>query len=167
MLKRLMDTAAYMLFPRPVRIRWLKRNSSSWLGQQYPGPLIKLDVSPLSEKIERTKRQMSELAAANGVSAETAEAKSIKLTELQRQIDEAQVELSAVSQRIRDLQPRIEATPSGVGMSGAELQQLQEQYRKGLQDLADARLKYTPSHPEVQRLEGVVAGLQERLGDDL
>ncbi|MPZ46002.1 MAG: class I SAM-dependent methyltransferase [Betaproteobacteria bacterium] len=63
MLKRLMDTAAYLLFPRPVHIRWLKRNPSSWLGRHYPGPLIKLDVSPLSEKIEELAVATHELGA--------------------------------------------------------------------------------------------------------
>src|SRR5688572_13648437 len=63
MLKRVMDTAAYLLFPRPVYIRWLKRNPSSWMGRQYPGPLIKLDVSPLSERIEQLAVATHEMGA--------------------------------------------------------------------------------------------------------
>lgn len=63
MLKRLMDTAAYLLFPRPVHIRWLKRHPSSWLAQQYRGPLIKLEVSPLGEKIEQVAVSTHDLGA--------------------------------------------------------------------------------------------------------
>lgn len=63
MLKRLMDTAAYLIFPRPVHIRWLKRERGSWLARQYPGPLIMLDVSPLSEKIEQRAARTHELGA--------------------------------------------------------------------------------------------------------
>lgn len=63
MFRRMRNALAYLLFPRPVRIRWIKRERSSWLAREFPGPLIKLDVSPLSGRIEQIAAATHELGS--------------------------------------------------------------------------------------------------------
>ena len=81
---------------------------------------------------------------------------------LETQIQTARIELSAASQRLAELSPRNAARAEDPNEDSARVRQ-QEQYEKESASLEAARLKFTPTHPEVRRLEEIVASLGARL----
>jgi capsular exopolysaccharide synthesis family protein len=85
------------------------------------------------------------------------------LSQLEDQIRDTRIELVAATQRLAEI------SPSGTGQKvdpdeAASLARLQKQFEEETANLEAARLKYTPTHPEVRRLEETVAGLAARVG---
>jgi capsular exopolysaccharide synthesis family protein len=76
------------------------------------------------------------------------------------QLEQARLELLTVEQQLAQLEPMV-AVRSAVGST--ELETVRAQYSAAVQALEAARLRFTATHPEVQRLEATVRELEGRL----
>jgi capsular exopolysaccharide synthesis family protein len=85
---------------------------------------------------------------------------------LMDELQAARIELLTTQERLAELRP----PPRRKGLeaaAGEDHALLQERYLAARAELEAVRLRYTPTHPEVLRLEGVVAGLASRLESEL
>jgi capsular exopolysaccharide synthesis family protein len=78
-------------------------------------------------------------------------------------LQNARIDLYAANQRLKELERRLgRANQSSEGNA-----RLREQYAGAKAQLDQARLVYTPTHPEVRRLESIVSKLSGQLGPEL
>jgi polysaccharide biosynthesis transport protein len=143
-----------------VRYLQVQRDDASkraitWLNQQ---------VYELRDQIASKESAAAELVAKNQVSPSAVshdKDASDPLSALDTQMQAAHIDLLGARQRLAELEPRA----SGGGTSGksAEQRQMREDYQTAQRALEAARLRFTPTHPEVMRLEGVVSSLSQRL----
>jgi capsular exopolysaccharide synthesis family protein len=75
----------------------------------------------------------------------------------------ARIELVAARQRLAEMSPH--ASASNDSAQDRDIRRTREEYQTALNALESARLRFTPTHPEVKRLEAVVASLAKRLSD--
>jgi capsular exopolysaccharide synthesis family protein len=74
----------------------------------------------------------------------------------------AKLELMATQERLAQLGPQVRAMPNT--RTEANLAATRERYAQVRTELEDARLRFTSTHPEVARLEAVLAQLRRQLG---
>jgi capsular exopolysaccharide synthesis family protein len=133
------------------------KRAVTWLNQQ---------VYELRDQIASKESAVADLVAKNLVSPSAAAAgqgeDSNSLATVDTAVQTARIDLMAARQRLAELEPR--AAGSGTSNKSRELRQLREDYQAAQQSLEAARLRFTATHPEVRRLEGVVADLSKRLG---
>jgi capsular exopolysaccharide synthesis family protein len=143
-----------------VRYLQVQRDDSSkravtWLNQQ---------VYELRDGIANKESAAAELVAKNQVSPSAVGQgeNNDSVASVDGSIQTARIDLMATRQRLAELEPR--AANSGSSAKSRELRQLREDYQAAVRSLEAARLRFTPTHPEVRRLEGIVADLSQRLG---
>jgi polysaccharide biosynthesis transport protein len=135
------------------------RRAMSWLNTQ---------IFDLRGKIDRQKEAITDLVARTGIKPEEfAQPNRVsERSELDSELQTSQVQLYAMRQRIAELEPSVALALRGARGS-SDTPRLREQYGAAQSQLEAARLTYTATHPEVRRLEDVVANLKKRLGSDL
>jgi len=131
----------------------------TWLNQQ---------IYELRDQTSRKEQAAAELIS-QGLNprafADDENADSSGMSQLETQLQTTRIELVAASQRLAELSPGI-GTPDADPNASIARKRLQEQYEKESASLEAARLKYTPTHPEVRRLEEIVASLGARVSSD-
>jgi capsular exopolysaccharide synthesis family protein len=132
------------------------RSATAWLGQR---------VLEVRGQIERAERAIADLVASEGLAPdETGQWGGSSQGDFIRDLRAARIELLTAKQRIAALEPRaLEQMSRGTGEDRAALEQ---QYAEQRAALTRARLSYTPTHPEVTRLEATVSNLERRLESD-
>jgi succinoglycan biosynthesis transport protein ExoP len=145
---------AYVRYLQTQRDDGSKR-AVTWLNQQ---------VYELRDQIANKESTAAELVSKNQVpaSATSQGEESESLAGVDTAFQAARIDLFATRQRLAELEPR--AANSGSSSKSRDLRQLREDYQTALHSLEAARLRFTPTHPEVRRLEGMVADLSQRLG---
>lgn len=135
------------------------RRAMSWLNTQ---------VFDLRGKIDRQKEAIDDLVKRTGIKPEDLAQpnRTSERSEIETELQSSQVQLYAMRQRIAELEPSVALALRGARGS-SETPRLREQYSSALSQLESARLTYTATHPEVRRLEDVVANLKRRLGPDI
>ncbi|HKC51493.1 MAG TPA: polysaccharide biosynthesis tyrosine autokinase, partial [Myxococcota bacterium] len=143
-----------------VRYLQMQRDDGSkravtWLNRQ---------VYELRDQIATKESAAAELVSKNQVpaSATSQGEDSDSLASIDTSFQAARIDLYAARQRLAELAPR--AASSGTGTKSRALRQLREDYQAALRALEAARLRFTPTHPEVRRLEGMIKDLSARLG---
>ncbi|HTO71964.1 MAG TPA: polysaccharide biosynthesis tyrosine autokinase [Myxococcota bacterium] len=142
-----------------VRYLQIQRDDASkravtWLNQQ---------IYELRDQIGSKESAAAELVAKNGVSPSVAvrdKDNNDSVSTVDGALQSARIDLLGARQRLAELEPRVVGGTSG---KSAEVRQLREDYTAAQRALESARLRFTPTHPEVVRLEAVVANLQQRL----
>ena len=143
-----------------VRYLQIQRDDASkravtWLNQQ---------IYELRDQIASKESAAAELVAKNQVSPSSFSHEkdaSDPLSTLDSQLQTARIDLLGARQRMAELEPR--AVNTGNSVKSAETRQMRDDYQTAVHALEAARLRFTPTHPEVVRLEGVVASLRQRL----
>lgn len=135
------------------------RRAVEWLNQQ---------VYELRDQAARKEAALAELITSNNLSAaalseDSTGSQSSPLEEVDSDLQEARINLLSAQERLAALSPRA-SRPSGDSNSDASDSNAREQYARAQRQLESARLRFTPTHPEVRRLEGVVKSLSDRLG---
>ena len=145
---------AYVRYLQTQRDDASKR-AITWLNQQ---------IYELRGQIANKESAVADLVAKNQVSPSAAsqDKEDDSLASVDSALQTARIDLLATRQRLAELEPR--AANSGTSAKSRELRQLREDYQAAQQSLEAARLRFTSTHPEVRRLEGVVADLSRRLG---
>jgi capsular exopolysaccharide synthesis family protein len=133
----------------------------AWLNQQ---------IYELRDQTARKEQAAAELIS-QGLNprafVDTEKTEGSAANQLETQIQTTRIELLAASQRLVELS-------SETGAEGAERDpnaisarnRSEEQYQKESANLEAARLKFTPTHPEVRRLEAIVESLGARVSSD-
>ena len=134
------------------------RRAVTWLNEQ---------IYELRTQTSQKEQASSELIS-QGLNPRMFEAsndgkEASSLSTLEDQIRDTRIDLVAATQRLAEI------TPGGSDQKGgseeaAERLVLQKQLQEEATKLEAARLKYTPTHPEVRRLEETVAALSARVG---
>lgn len=114
------------------------------------------------ERIDRRKQEIAELVTRTGIRLDQAEATS-EAAMLGRELETTRRQLRDLRLRISMLRERIER-PRKSGLDTETSAQQRERLRLAIQELTIARLQYTPSAPQVIRLENLVATLQAQVG---
>lgn len=135
------------------------RRAIDWLNRQ---------VYELRDQAARKEQGLAEIASTNNLSPAVLEEDSSEgtqnsaLEQVETDLQTARVNLLSAQERLAALSPRA-SRPSEGDRAGANLR---EQYAAATAELESARLRFTPTHPEVRRLEGVIQGLSQRLRAD-
>jgi len=137
------------------------RRAVEWLNQQ---------VYELRDQASRKEVALAELMASNNLSAaalgeESDHTQPSALEDVESELQEARINLLSAQERLAALSPRA-MRPSGDATADASTSNARAQYAKAQRQLESARLRFTPTHPEVRRLEGVVKSLSDRLGGE-
>ena len=135
------------------------RRAVGWLNQQ---------VYELREQIARKEQTLGEIVSTNSLSISALEESGSQpstsaLDEVESELQSARIGLMSAQGRLASLGRQEVAPPSGAG-ADPESAGIRAQYDLATTELESARLRFTPTHPEVRRLEGVVANLASRLG---
>jgi capsular exopolysaccharide synthesis family protein len=122
-------------------------------------------IYELREHIADKEGSLADLVSRNQVSpsAMSRGDENNTLASVDGALQTAKIELVAARQRLAEMSPR--ATSTGDSNQDREVRHVREEYQTALSALESARLRFTPTHPEVKRLENVVASLQKRLAD--
>ena len=129
------------------------RRATGWLGQR---------VLEVRGQIERGEDTIADLVAREGITPAGAESPEDDVrADLMDQLRAARIELLTAKQRLDELEPRAQEQKLRVADEDRRL--LAQQYAEDKAALARAKLLYTPTHPEVARLEATVSNLQDRL----
>ncbi|MFI5314435.1 MAG: GumC family protein [Myxococcota bacterium] len=149
-----------------VRYLESERDSASKRAMTF----LNQQVYELREQIANKEGALADLVARNLVSpsalAPTKEEggnSPNSLASIDGALQTSRIELMSARQRLAEISPRASAT--GDPNQDRDVRRLREQYQTALQSLESARLRFTPTHPEVKRLESVVASLQKQLSD--
>lgn len=137
------------------------RRAVAWLNQQ---------VYEMREQAMRKEQTLAEIVATNNLSLGSLEqggdsTQSGQLESVESELQIARINLLSAEERLAALRPRA-AKPSSDAQGDVAAASLREQYEAAVAGLDAARLRFTPTHPEVRRLQGVVAELSVRLGAD-
>jgi capsular exopolysaccharide synthesis family protein len=133
------------------------RRAMSWLGER---------VLDLRAQIEREEEAIAVLLVTTGIVPSREEAGQSE-ARLKQDLVTARIELLVTEARLAELGA---ADPVRSSLDAANLEGrvlLQEQYARASADLEAARLRFTPTHPELERLEEVVDRLRTRLSPEL
>ncbi|HTO06168.1 MAG TPA: polysaccharide biosynthesis tyrosine autokinase [Myxococcota bacterium] len=135
------------------------RRAMTFLNQQ---------IYELRQQIADKESASGELVSRNGVSPSAVTksedgGSSSGLTSVDTSLQTARIELVAARQRLAEMTPRASANTDSA--QDREVRRMREEYQAAAAALESARLRFTPTHPEVKRLEAVVATLQQRLVD--
>ncbi len=135
------------------------RRAVAWLNQQ---------VYELREQAARKEQALSEIVSTNNLSLAVLEEsrnqpQSSGLDQIEIELQAARVNLMSARTRLATLSPHASASTGDAGADSG-VSAIREQYELATGELESARLRFTPTHPEVRRLEGVVANLSSRLG---
>lgn len=138
------------------------RRAVAWLNQQ---------VYELREQAVRKEQVLNEIATTNNLSLaaleeDGSESQNAAIDRLEGDLQAARVTLLSAQQRLSVLRPRVTTPGADAGGEQASAS-VREQYDRVSAELDAARLRFTPTHPEVRRLEGVVASLAGRLGSEV
>jgi capsular exopolysaccharide synthesis family protein len=146
---------SYVEYDRESR-RDASQQALSWLNQR---------AAELRSRLLSTREAMAGIAERLGSVPLPAEdgAGDERRQELLRELEQKRLELFATEQHLAQLQPRGPGTASGRRPPGAEELARREQYAKLRAELERTRLLYTPTHPELQRLEEAVQQLEASL----
>jgi succinoglycan biosynthesis transport protein ExoP len=126
----------------------------AWLNQQ---------IYELRDQTTRKEQAVADLVA-QGLNPRAFSAKGDEdpaLALLEQEIQGTRIELAAAKQRLAELSPAKDVSEDG-SARGELRARLDAQFATETANLDAARLKYTPTHPEVRRLEAIVAELRER-----
>ncbi len=127
------------------------RRAITWLSQQ---------TYELRERITRRELAIAGLVAKAELGPYGGDAtRDSTRDQLTAELLSARLELMATEQRLAQLSPGTAATK--------EMELILQQYEEARAALGDARLRYTQTHPEVRRLEEMLARLESRLGPDV
>ena len=85
------------------------------------------------------------------------------LEQVEEDLQTARVELLSAQERLAALRPARRSVDPEVDRQTAATR---EQYSKTREELEVARLRFTPTHPEVRRLENILKTLGDKLGAD-
>ena len=137
------------------------RRAVAWLNQQ---------VYEMREQAVRKEQTLGEIVASNNLSLSSLEqggdqASGTALESVESELQLSRINLLSAEERLATLRPRA-AKPSTDAQGDVAAASLREQYEAAVAGLDAARLRFTPTHPEVRRLQGVVAELSARLGAD-
>ncbi len=137
------------------------RRAVTWLNQQ---------VYEMREQAVRKEQTLGEIVSTNNLSLASLEqggdsVQSTAIDEVESELQIARISLLSSEERLAALRPRA-ARPSTDAAGDVAAASLREQYEAAIAGLDAARLRFTPTHPEVRRLQGVVAELSTRLGAD-
>jgi capsular exopolysaccharide synthesis family protein len=132
------------------------RRAMTWLNNQ---------IFELRGQIDRKKEALTELVERTGIKPQVAETMNSERIRVETELQSAQAQLFSMRQRLADMEPSVSLAVRGArGATNAP--RLRQQYSAALSQLDAARLTFTPTHPEVRRLEDVVATLRKQLGSD-
>lgn len=138
------------------RVRAASRTAIAWLSQKE---------NELREQVERKRAALDDLVEKLGGEpqpvagdADDSERRGLKVEQRKVQFD-----LFAVEQRLAELEPQVSALRGGPG-EPQEQAAARLQYSQAVRDLENARLVYTETHPEIQRLESIVESLRGEAG---
>src|SRR5262249_51349168 len=126
------------------------RRAMTFLNQQ---------IYELRQQIADKESASAELVARNGVSPSAVQTKGEEgsggggLSSVDASLQTARIELVAARQRLAEMSPR--AATSGDTAQDREIRRTREEYQTAISALESARLRFTPTHPEVKRLEAV------------
>ncbi len=137
------------------------RRAVAWLNQQ---------VYEMREQAVRKEQTLGEIIATNNLSLAALEAggdsaQNTQLDEVESELQIARINLLSSEERLAALRPRA-ARPAPDAATDVAAAVLREQYEEAVAALDAARLRFTPTHPEVRRLQGVLAELSARVGAD-
>jgi len=129
----------------------------TWLNQQ---------IYESRDQIARKEEAVSALLAdgLNPRAFASRESKDSPLDTLEKDIQATRIQLVETSQRLAELSSH-GAAPEGDPTAVAESLRRQERFEKESANLEAARLKFTPTHPEVRRLEEIVASLGAQVNE--
>src|SRR5262249_54209965 len=144
---------AYVEYDRENR-RDASQQALSWLNQR---------AGELRGKLLSTREAMGAIAQRIGSvpAAPEGGANGERPSALMKDLEDRRLQLFANEQRLAQLEPR---SPTGTEQApSAEDIARQQEYTKLRAQLEQARLLYTPTHPELRRLEDAVAELEKTL----
>jgi capsular exopolysaccharide synthesis family protein len=132
------------------------RRTLAWLAEQ---------IYELREQVARREETLAKLVVDSDLSVggQGNERQEETLAAVETEINQVEVELSSTKQRLDVLAPRVRSSRR-VGANDPEFNRIRDQYMQARSDLDRARLAFTPTHPEVVRLEGVVSALAAQIG---
>jgi succinoglycan biosynthesis transport protein ExoP len=138
------------------------RRAIAWLNQQ---------VYELREQAARKEQTLAEIATTNNLPLsvlqdsgdESSTQGPTSVEQVEDDLQEARVELLAAQERLAALRPSTRGTDRDVDRESSAAR---EQYNRIRSELEVARLRFTPTHPEVRRLENQLRTLGEKLGAD-
>ena len=129
------------------------RRASAWLGQR---------VLEVRGQIEQAENTLTDLAAREGIPLlETNEPNGDPRASLVSQLRTTEIELLITRQQLAELEPSVAQRTSRGLDEDREL--LLEEYAESRAALERAQLTYTAAHPELVRLQRLVADLEKRL----
>jgi capsular exopolysaccharide synthesis family protein len=134
------------------------RRATGWLNQR---------LLELRGQIERGEEELAELTARGGLSTPETQRVEESRSSLLERLGASQIELLVAQQRLAEIEPRLRELRSADDPERAQelrtLALLEEQYTGSRAELEIARQRYTATHPEVVRLERIVADLETRM----
>jgi succinoglycan biosynthesis transport protein ExoP len=128
----------------------------SWLNAQ---------VLELRERVNVNQGQLGKHVAKHGILAEQPSKEGAAPTGRAALLDDltrSEIELQSVRARMREL-PVQQGGANGETEYDPELVRVQQRYDTARASLEEARLTYTPTHPEVRRREAVARGIEKEL----
>ncbi len=137
------------------------RRAVAWLNQQ---------IYEMREHAVRKEQTLGEIVSTNNLSLAALEqggeqVQSSAIEDVALELQSARINLLSSEERLSALRPRA-AKASTDAEGDVAAASLRAQYEAAVAGLDAARLRFTPTHPEVRRLQDVVAGLSTRLGSD-
>lgn len=135
------------------------RRAIAWLNQQ---------IYELRDQAARKEQALTEIVTTNNLSLsalgdDSADTQPSPIDQVETDLQTARVNLLAAQGRLAALNPRA-GRSSGDPDADQATAGLREQHAAATAELQSARLRFTPTHPEVRRLEGVIKSLSDRLG---
>lgn len=139
------------------RVRAASRTAIAWLTEKE---------NELREQVERKRSALDDLVGKLGVAPPplTSGGGDPEQRSLRNQQQTIRFDLFAVEERLAELEPQVRAI-RGTSAQPQEQAAARAQYTQAVGDLENARLLYTETHPEIQRLESIVESLRETAGD--
>lgn len=125
------------------------RSVVSWLSQK---------VLEVRDQVRRGEEHLADLDKKSGRPDRSARSTD-SLTEMTTELRAAKLELAAVQERIAELRPRETSTRREPDP------EVRERLASTRAALEEARLRYTPTHPEVTRLESIVQSLEQKAAE--
>ncbi len=138
-------TDAYLAYERDRRQN-ASRVATSWLSQK---------ILELRDQVTRGEEELAEVAKRSGLRPGRPMAAP---DALRVELRTAELELEGLDARIAEIRPRGSPAPA----RSPEERALEEQLATAQRSLAEARLRYRETHPEVERLQEIVTDLERR-----
>ncbi|HTO53296.1 MAG TPA: polysaccharide biosynthesis tyrosine autokinase [Myxococcota bacterium] len=146
-------------------VRYLQSEKDE--GSRRAMTFLNQQIYDLRQQIADKESASAELVAKNQVSPSAlsngSDGEGSSLSIVDSSLQTARIELVAARQRLTEMSPRMSSATTDSNQD-RDLKRTREEYQSALAALESARLRFTPTHPEVQRLENVVASLAKQLG---